>query len=398
VAALAASGAGLVHCPVSNLFGGDIAGTSQWMQYGLTAGIGTDFARTDLWDAVRLAYLLLRRQAGPTASALGIFGWATAGGQHAYGYSDRGRVDPGAAADLVLLDMTRLRPAVDRADLSTATYAVLADTRPSFSRGPFGDVRRVLVSLADLATENSVTRGRLLWVAAIMSSSQNDFDACAALSEESLRIGTAARDLELVGWALIASHTPFCAANPAAAQEYLESALSLARLMRLDQVELVVHNALAAVLTAAGEIDRAIALGEHGVALSVARGESWCRGYQLDFLARAYWLRGDQEKAEVLAREAAVHKYAVDDRNGLTMVLETLASMAAEGGRPERAAMILETVRKRAVETVDELTTQEAQVARLAAQGRTNPEIAALLFISPHRRVPPAQGIPEARY
>ena len=132
--ALAASGAGLVHCPVSNLFGGDIAGTSQWMQYGLTAGIGTDFARTDLWDAVRLAYLLLRRQAGPTASALGILGWATAGGQYAYGYSDRGRVDPGAAADLVLLDMTRLRPAVDRPDLSTAAYAVLADTRPSCVR------------------------------------------------------------------------------------------------------------------------------------------------------------------------------------------------------------------------------------------------------------------------
>jgi hypothetical protein len=76
------------------------------------------------------------------------------------------------------------------------------------SRGPFGDVRRVLVSLADLATENSVARGRLLWVAAIISSSQNDFDACAELSEESLRIGTAARDVELVSWALITSHMP----------------------------------------------------------------------------------------------------------------------------------------------------------------------------------------------
>ena len=58
------------------------------------------------------------------------------------------------------------------------------------------------------------------------------------------------------------------------------------------------------------------------------------------------------------------------------------AAAFAERARRELSATG-ETVRKRTVETVDELTTQEAQVARLAAQGRTNPEIAALLFISP---------------
>jgi DNA-binding CsgD family transcriptional regulator len=54
----------------------------------------------------------------------------------------------------------------------------------------------------------------------------------------------------------------------------------------------------------------------------------------------------------------------------------------AERARVELAATG-ERARKRTVDTLGELTPQEAQISRLAAQGHTNREIAAQLFISP---------------
>jgi DNA-binding CsgD family transcriptional regulator len=94
-------------------------------------------------------------------------------------------------------------------------------------------------------------------------------------------------------------------------------------------------------------------------------------------LARAYLLYG-----EWLRRE---HR-RVDAREQLRLAHSMLADMGADAFS-ERARRELqatgETVRKRTVETLDELTPQEAQVARLAADGQTNPEIAAQLFVSP---------------
>ena len=94
-------------------------------------------------------------------------------------------------------------------------------------------------------------------------------------------------------------------------------------------------------------------------------------------LARAHlvygeWLRREQRRAE--ARE---HLRAAHDMFG-----RFGAAAFAERARRELQATG-ETVRKRTVDTRDALTVQEAQVARLAAEGHTNPEIGAQLFISP---------------
>jgi DNA-binding CsgD family transcriptional regulator len=93
-------------------------------------------------------------------------------------------------------------------------------------------------------------------------------------------------------------------------------------------------------------------------------------------LARAHLVYG-----EWLRRE----NRRIDAREQLRIAYEMLGRIGAEAFAGRARAELLatgETVRKRTVESRDELTAQEALVARLAAQGRTNPEIGAQLFIS----------------
>jgi DNA-binding CsgD family transcriptional regulator len=76
----------------------------------------------------------------------------------------------------------------------------------------------------------------------------------------------------------------------------------------------------------------------------------------------------------------------VDAREQLRDAHEMFASMGGEGfaDRARRELQATgETVRKRRDDTREELTPQEQQIARLARDGRTNPEIGAQLFISP---------------
>jgi DNA-binding CsgD family transcriptional regulator len=84
------------------------------------------------------------------------------------------------------------------------------------------------------------------------------------------------------------------------------------------------------------------------------------------------WLRREHRRVDAREQLRVAH----------TMLSEMGMDAFAERARRELLATG-ETVRKRTVETLDELTPQEVQVARLAADGQTNPEIGAQLFLSP---------------
>jgi DNA-binding CsgD family transcriptional regulator len=103
-------------------------------------------------------------------------------------------------------------------------------------------------------------------------------------------------------------------------------------------------------------------LGRTGIRVGLARAQ----------LRYGEWLRREGRR--------------VDARTQLRTAHEALAAMGA-GAFAERARRELlatgETVRKRTVETYEELTAQEAHIAKLAGEGLTNPEIAAALYISP---------------
>ena len=94
-------------------------------------------------------------------------------------------------------------------------------------------------------------------------------------------------------------------------------------------------------------------------------------------LARAHLLYG-----EWLRRE----NRRVDARDQLRAAHDSSSSIGMEAFA-ERARKELqatgEKVRKRTVETRDDLTAQERQIARLAREGLSNPEIGARLFLSP---------------
>jgi DNA-binding CsgD family transcriptional regulator len=93
-------------------------------------------------------------------------------------------------------------------------------------------------------------------------------------------------------------------------------------------------------------------------------------------LARAHllyreWLRRERRRADARAQLRTAHE-----------MFDAIGMEAFAGRARRELAATGETARQRTVEARDTLTPQEAQIARLARDGLSNPEIGTRLFIS----------------
>jgi DNA-binding CsgD family transcriptional regulator len=154
-----------------------------------------------------------------------------------------------------------------------------------------------------------------------------------------------------------------------------------------------------------GQMDSARAAASRLSEQTGASGTAWAKGTD----ARSRALVEDGALAEELYREAikwlsrcrmAAHlarahlvygewlrreNRRIDAREQLRAAYDIFASMGAEGFADRARRELLATgekVRKRREETRDQLTPQEERIARLARDGRTNPEIGAELYLS----------------
>jgi DNA-binding CsgD family transcriptional regulator len=233
-------------------------------------------------------------------------------------------------------------------------------------RGQEAEASRLIAAgLTDLVVQGDGQRVTAsAWATAVLNNGLSRYDEALTAAEQA----TAGPDeLGLATWALA---------------ELIEAAARTGAVERASLALRRLSDATSAAATdwALGIQARSRALlsdDEHAEPLYVEAIERLGRTRIRAELARAHLLYGEWLRRQGRRRDA---------REQLRTAHQLLDEVGMEGFAERARRELLatgETARKRTIETVDELTAQEAQIARLARSGRSNTEISTQLFISP---------------
>lgn len=118
LALYAQHGVSVIHCPlVSSRFGGKLNSFGKLRKMGVNIAMGTDTAPADMVMNLQAAMMMARMAEGRADAAFSPEIWdaATLGGARALQRKDLGRLEPGACADIAVLDLSDIymAPTID---------------------------------------------------------------------------------------------------------------------------------------------------------------------------------------------------------------------------------------------------------------------------------------------
>ena len=213
-----------------------------------------------------------------------------------------------------------------------------------WSRGPLGDVRRVLEAFYLLTAENSVPRGWCLFAMARLATVQTDAAVAPPMAAESLRIGREHDDADLIGWGSDCMAFTSLYVQQRTDEELLGLTEAVIRYGRsADRWYMVAFGLgyVCRIRLSQGDLDAAVAAGEASLEMWRRHDGLFGRGTVLNNLAEARRRRGELDQAEALAREGAAGQHSLGSRRGLSQLVETLAWTAADRAADVRAATLL---------------------------------------------------------
>jgi tetratricopeptide (TPR) repeat protein len=184
-------------------------------------------------------------------------------------------------------------------------------------------------------------RPRVVMVAAFMTYTQGDYEACEGHSAEALELARRAQDTlcTAYAWCMLGMGA-MRRKDYEAATSCFEEALPLFRRTGEEAQVPVMHALLGTALLIQGDYDQAVPMFKEGLAMARRRGDRIGICSALYHLAQVALVRGDHGLATRILEEGVAISEQMRDRANLSYFLEGLAVVASVQGRAERSTRL----------------------------------------------------------